>query len=104
MGCGHRRFQNGFFVCTGFFGIPRYGRLPCSHCRTNASGDAIETVAVMQQAARTGLRPSKNLFFDGITALCLSLFGFPGGKEHRETARSGQSVTPDEPAQPNSTG
>ena len=49
-------------------------------------------------------RPSKNLFFDGITALCLSSFGLPSGKAHKETARSGRSVTPDEPAQPDSTG
>jgi hypothetical protein len=46
------------------------------------------------------LRPSKDQFFDGLTVLCLSSFGLPGGKEHRETARSGRSVPPDEPAQP----
>jgi len=27
------------------------------------------------------LRPSKNQFFDGVTALCLSSFGLPDGKE-----------------------
>jgi hypothetical protein len=42
----------------------------------------------------------KKLFFDGITALCLSLFGPPGGKEHREIAQNRRSVVPDEPAQP----
>ena len=30
------------------------------------------------------LWPSKNMFFDGITALCLSSFGLTGGKEHGE--------------------
>jgi len=50
------------------------------------------------------LRPSKNQFFDGITALCLSSFGLPDGKEHRETALNGRSVVPDEPAQPEKTG
>jgi len=46
------------------------------------------------------LRPSKNRFFDGLTVLCLSSFGLASGKEHRETARPGRSVPPDEPAQP----
>jgi len=36
------------------------------------------------------LRPSKNMFFDGITTFCLSPFGLPGGKTHGETARNGR--------------
>jgi len=49
------------------------------------------------------LRPSKNQFFDGVTTFCLSPFGLPGGKTHRETALKGDRTAPDEPAQPEKT-
>jgi hypothetical protein len=42
----------------------------------------------------------KKQVFDGISAPCLSPFGFTGGKEHREIARNRRSVVPDKPAQP----
>jgi len=53
-----------------------------------------------RKAGGFGWRPSKKRFFDGITALCLSPSGFPGGKEHKETALNGRFAPPDEPAQP----
>jgi len=42
----------------------------------------------------------KNFGFDGTTAFCLSSFGLPGGKMHKDTARNGRSVTPAKPAKP----
>jgi len=50
------------------------------------------------------LRPLKNQFFNGTTALCLSAFNLTSGKEHKEIARNGRSVAPDQPAQPEETG
>jgi hypothetical protein len=49
-------------------------------------------------------RPLKSRFFNGITALCLSAFDLTSGKEHKEIARNGRSVAPDQPAQPEETG
>jgi len=46
----------------------------------------------------------KKHFFDGITALCLSAFGLTSGKAYKEIAHCGQSVAPDQPAQPGKTG
>jgi len=42
---------------------------------------------------RESLETVQKLVFDGITALCLSPFGFPGGKEHKETALNGRSYS-----------
>jgi hypothetical protein len=50
------------------------------------------------------VRPLKNQFFNGITALCLSAFDLTSGKEHKEIARNGRSAAPDQPAQPEETG
>ncbi len=47
------------------------------------------------------LAPVKKHFFDGLSALSLSPFGLPDDKQHKETAHSGRSVTPDEPGQTN---
>ncbi len=38
------------------------------------------------------LRPSKSQFFDGVTTFCLSSFGLPDGKTHRETALKGDPL------------
>jgi hypothetical protein len=50
---------------------------------------------VSPRVNRAGVRPLKNQFFNGITALCLSAFDLTSGKEHKEIARSGRSVAPD---------
>jgi hypothetical protein len=34
--------------------------------------------------------PPKIVFFDGITTFCLSSYGLPDGKMHKETARNGR--------------